>query len=1049
MTEIFYSVAHRKDPGRRAIAEYHRADEARVVTENLGLAVLPEMETRRAGERARFLVEGMRANRRRIGGLDRFLQTYGLSTKEGVALMCLAEALLRIPDSATKDRMIRDKLLSVDWERHTELGGDAFVNASTWALMLTGRVLRLDNGDVGAPRTFLERLIARAGEPVIREALLHAMQIMGKQFVLGRTIDEALIRARAPERTHQRFSFDMLGEAARTRADAQAYMDKYPPAIAKIVRFFDGGTIAAAPGISVKLSGLHPRSEFPHRDLCVPILIRAVQELARLCREAGIGLALDAEEADRLDILLDVFEAVARDPALGDWGGFGLAVQAYQKRAVRVVEWLEHLARDAGKSLMVRLVKGAYWDSEIKRAQERGLDGYPVFTRKASTDVAYQACARHLLKCRGVLYPQFATHNALTVASVLEMAGDAGGFEFQRLHGMGGPLYHRLAEHAPEVPVRVYAPVGNHEELLPYLVRRLLENGSNTSFVNRIESDEQPIESVIRDPVSVVRGWAEAAHPRIPLPRDLFGANRVNSRGIDFADGLEIETLYGELETAWCRTWEAAPLAGGTATDGDAKIITDPADRRRVVGKVLEATFDHVDQAVATASKAFRDWNNVPVDVRANALERAAGLFEAKRVDLMALIVAEASRTLADALSEVREAADFLRFYASEARKLMAEPAFLSGYTGETNHLVLKGRGVFACISPWNFPLAIFTGQIAAALVTGNTVVSKPARQTPLVGALAVRLFRQAGVPGDVLHYLPGADTLGARLVADERLAGVCFTGSTATARKIHRALAAGEGPIPVLIAETGGQNAMIVDSTALPEQVVDDVLTSGFRSAGQRCSSLRVLFLQNVIADRVRTMLAGAAEELIVGDPRFLKTDVGPVIDDDARMMLEDHTARISACGSEIARTPMGPETGNGIFFAPRAFEIDNLDRLTKEVFGPIVHVVRFSGDRLDAVVDAVNATGYGLTLGIHSRIDTTARRIAERARVGNVYVNRNMIGAIVGVQPFGGQGLSGTGPKAGGPYYLLRFVTEQALSINTAAIGGNTELVSLDDGT
>ncbi len=1023
-----------KTPSREAIARAWLRDEAETVHELADLAALPAEAALRVRERARALVEGVRAGRRTASPLDRFLHAFALSTREGVALMCLAEALLRIPDAETKDRIIRDKLAAADWERHA--GSDLFVNASTWALMLTGRVLRLED-DAGGPRAFLERLIARLGEPVIREALAHAMQILGRQFVLGRTVEEALARAR--ERRGELFSFDVLGEAARTAADAHAYFEKYIPAVAAIARAFAGSS--DRPGVSLKLSGLHPRVEFAQTERSVPVLVDRVRAIAAACREGDVLLTLDAEEADRLDIQLDVFAAVYLDPACAGWDGFGLAVQAYQKRAMPALTWLEELARNGGRRIPVRLVKGAYWDTEIKRAQQAGLEGYPVFTRKAATDVSWLACARRLLDARGLLYPQFATHNALSVAAAVEMAGGGRDWEFQRLHGMGEALY---AELGGAAPVRVYAPVGSHEELLPYLVRRLLENGANTSFVSRIQSDALPIDEVIRDPVADVRRAGCSPHPRILLPRDLYGGERLNSAGIELADPLAVAALHQGMERAWANEWRAAPLVGGHAAAGNEREVREPADHERRVGIVVEAGPEQAALTLAVAEEAFPAWRATSIEERAAVLERAADTFEQRRAELMALVVAEGGRTIPDALAEVREAVDFLRYYAAAARADLA-PRGLKGSTGESNTLRCHGRGAFVCISPWNFPLAIFTGQVAAALAAGNCVVAKPAPQTPLVAALAVRLLHEAGIPASALQFLPGSGELGAALVADERTAGVAFTGSTTTGQAISRALAAHAGPIPVLIAETGGQNAMIVDSSALAEQVVDDVIASAFRSAGQRCSCLRVLFLQEGIADRVLVMLAGAAEELVVGDPRRLSTDVGPVIDEAARRRLAAHAKKMARIGREAARTPLPVGLDRGTFFAPRAFEIDDVSRLTGEVFGPIVHVVRYAADRLDAVVDAVNRTGFGLTLGIHSRIDANVQRIAARARIGNVYVNRNMVGAVVGVQPFGGERLSGTGPKAGGPHYLARFAAEQTVSVNTAAIGGNTELASL----
>jgi RHH-type proline utilization regulon transcriptional repressor/proline dehydrogenase/delta 1-pyrroline-5-carboxylate dehydrogenase len=1030
---------------RDAVSAAYRQDEGRVLDGLVAAARLsPEARLRVDAEAAR-LVEGVRRNRTRFGALDAFLQEFGLSSQEGVALMCLAEALLRIPDAETADRLIRDKIGGADWQRHLGKADSLFVNASTWALMLTGRVVRLDEEVTGKPVGLLDRLVARAGEPVIRQAMTQAMRILGRQFVMGRTIGEALERAREAERRGYRYSYDMLGEAARTEADALRYLRTYADAIEAIGRAGGGRSVLDAPGISVKLSALHPRYEIAQRDRVMAELVPRTLDLARKAKAAGIHLTVDAEEADRLDLSLDVVEAVFSDPSLDGWDGFGLAVQAYQKRALPVLAWLDALARRVGRRLMVRLVKGAYWDTEIKRAQERGLDGYPVFTRKASTDVSYLACARYLLARRDAFYPMFATHNAQTAAYVLEAAGERAGFEFQRLHGMGEPLYDQVV--GPAMPVRVYAPVGGHEDLLAYLVRRLLENGANSSFVNRIQDERVPIADIVSDPVAKVAALASKPHPRIPAPVDLYRPERANSLGPDLSDPVVSGPLLDALARSWSRPWSAAPLVSGEALAGAARPVRDPADRRRVVGRVTEADEAAVERALEAARRAQRDWSALPAAERAACLDRAADLMEANRIDLMALLVREAGKTVPDALAELREAVDFCRYYAARGREGFVART-MPGPTGERNELRLVGRGVFVCISPWNFPLAIFTGQVAAALMAGNAVIAKPAEQTPLVADLAVRLLHRAGVPAGVLHALPGdGATVGARLVADRRTAGVAFTGSTETAHAINRSLAGRGGPIVPFIAETGGQNAMIVDNSALPEQVVDDVVTSAFRSAGQRCSALRVLFVQDGIAGKVAEMLRGAAAELRLGDPGLLSTDVGPVIDEEALATLRAHVARMGREGRTLYAGEVPPECRDGAFVAPHAFEIDRLDRLEREVFGPVLHLVRWEGARLDSVLDAIEATGYGLTLGVHTRIDATARRICERMPVGNAYVNRNMIGAVVGVQPFGGEGLSGTGPKAGGPHYLLRFAAERTLTVNTTAAGGNASLVSLTE--
>jgi RHH-type proline utilization regulon transcriptional repressor/proline dehydrogenase/delta 1-pyrroline-5-carboxylate dehydrogenase len=994
------------------------------------------------------LTKGMRASRKRFGGIDEFLQEFGLTTREGVALMCLAETLLRIPDSETADALIEDKIGAADWDRHLGHADSLFVNAATWGLMLTGRVVALD--DPGKPSTLLRRLMAKAGEPAIRLAMRQAMRILGRQFVMGETIEAALDRARDDEALGYRHSFDMLGEGARTMADADRYMESYGEAIEAIGRAMRGRGPIEGPGISVKLSALHPRYEEAQRPRVLRELVPRLAALARRAAAANMALTVDAEEADRLELSLDVFEATLGENLPADWQGFGLAIQAYQTRALAVTERIIQAARTHRRRLMVRLVKGAYWDSEIKRAQERGFDAYPVFTRKAATDLSFIVCAAQLLAARDTLYPCFATHNAHTVAAVMELAGAGGSYEFQRLHGMGEPLYHQVIGRgsAHKAPSRIYAPVGGHRDLLAYLVRRLLENGANTSFVNRIVDEHVAAEELVRDPAEIMSRHTSKPHPKIPLPVDLFRPARANSRGIDLADRRATANLLTAMRAAAGTAWSGAPVVGGAMVKGTPRDVRDPANLDRVIGSVLDADSTTVDQALAAAVSGFPAWERTPAEERAGVLDRAADLIEAEHAAFMALIVREGGRTIPDALAEVREAADFCRYYAAETRRQFARPVELAGPTGERNTLTLRGRGLFACISPWNFPLAIFTGQIAAALLAGNAVLAKPAEQTPLVAARAVALLHRAGVPQDVLHLLPGDGKVGAALCSDARISGVAFTGSVETAWAINRALAARRAPIAPLVAETGGQNAMLVDSSALPEQVVDDAITSAFRSAGQRCSALRVLFVQDDVADRIIEMIAGAARELVVGDPMELASDVGPVIDVDARSALEAHAARMMKEARLVAETPLPRDLPRGHWFAPRAYEIDSLSRLTGEVFGPILHVVRYDAERLESVLEAIEATGFGLTLGVHSRIDRTVETIVNRLPVGNAYVNRNMIGAVVGVQPFGGEGLSGTGPKAGGPHYLLRFATERTLSINTAAAGGNATLVSLADG-
>ncbi len=1051
---LFRDALPEPTPLRAALRAAIRAEESELVRDLAEEARFAPKALDRIAERAAGLVAEVRQKRRAQGGIDAFMHEFELSSREGVVLMCLAEALLRVPDAETVDKLIKDKIAEADWQAHLGHSDSLFVNASTWALMLTGRVVQLDEADTRDLGGVLRRLVHKSGEPVIRTAVTQAMRILGRQFVMGRNIGEALERAKPAEKLGYRHSYDMLGEAARTMADADRYFASYRDAIAAIGKAAGNGSVEAAPGISVKLSALHPRYEFGQRGRILAEVVPRLKTLAGAAKQMNIGFTVDAEESDRLDLSLDVIEAVSGDPALAGWNGFGVAVQAYLKRGPATLDWLADIARRHRRRLMVRLVKGAYWDAEIKLSQEGGLDGYPVFTRKVSTDVCYLACVKRLFADPEAFYPQFASHNAHSVAAVLEAAGDSTDFEFQRLHGMGEALFDQVVGAdklgLPQgLPCRVYAPVGSHEDLLAYLVRRLLENGANSSFVNRIHDEKLPIAEIVADPVAKLGQFEQIPHPRIPLPAALYGPGRRNSAGLDLFDPTTLSALdAGMRQAAAAGDWRAAPLIGGVAGEGKARSLHDPADRRRMVGEVFEAGPEQVEQALARARRAAPGWDATPAEERARCLERMADLMEQEHAKLMALCVREAGKTVGDTLAELREAVDFCRYYAARARADFAAPQALPGPTGERNEISLHGRGVFVCISPWNFPLAIFTGQVSAALAAGNAVIAKPAEQTPMVAAAAVGLLHRAGVPGDVLHLLPGdGPTVGAPLTADERIGGVAFTGSTETARLINQTLAKRNGSIVPLIAETGGQNAMIVDSTALPEQVVHDVVISSFQSAGQRCSALRVLFVQADVADRMLDMLAGAMEELSIGDPGLLSTDVGPVIDEEARDMLEGHAKRMTAEGRLIKRCELGPDCEHGTFVAPAAFEIDALSRLQREVFGPILHVVRFAGDRLDEVIEAVNGTGYGLTLGIHSRIDSTVDYIQRRLKVGNAYVNRNMIGAVVGVQPFGGEGLSGTGPKAGGPRYLHRYATERTLSVDTTAAGGNTTLMSMQD--
>ena len=998
----------------------------------------PEQRARIA-TRARDLVAHIRARRRVAGGIDLLLQEYDLSTGEGVALMCLAEALLRVPDAETASRLIRDKILDADWSRHIGKSDHLLVNASTWAMMLTGKVLEWDP-DSEDSHNLIAGLLSRSAEPVIRRAMVHAMHIIGDQFVLGQTIDAAIESAGGPEHADYLFSFDMLGEGARTAIDAERYLAAYRDAVTAIGGTVAGNHIHAAPGVSIKLSALHPRYEYAQRDRVLAELVPRVGDLARAAKERGVSLCIDAEESERLLISLEVFEAVKLGPDLRDWPGLGLAVQAYQKRAPDVIAAIEGIARDAGSPVMVRLVKGAYWDSEIKRAQQEGLADYPVYTRKQATDVSYLACARALLDLPEHIHPQFATHNAHTIAAVLEIAGPDRRLEFQRLHGMGKPLYDKVLEDGKgRLTCRTYAPVGGHRELLSYLVRRLLENGANSSFVNRLADDALPVERVIADPDQRLKSFDTLRNGQIPLPEDLYRPHRANSPGCDLTmpavAGAIAEALHG-LEPVH---------AGHGYPESTIVTVRNPARRSEEVGTIGTATSSAVDGALRAAAGARDGWNGTPAAARAEILERAAELLDARMFDFAALCIREAGKTIPDAIDEVREAADFLRYYAAEARAAFGKPQTLPGPTGETNALRLAGRGTIACISPWNFPLAIFVGQVSAALAAGNCVAAKSAEQTPLIAEKAVRMLHEAGVPEDVLHHLPGdGPSVGGVLVSHPLIDGVAFTGSFETARAVNQALAAREGPLVPLVAETGGINAMIADSTALPEQLTDDVAQSVFRSAGQRCSALRALLLQDDTADGVIDMLAGKAAELRLGDPAMLETDVGPIIDEEALARLETHCRQMDEHAVTRFAGELPEGTADGTFLAPRIYELGSLDDLENEVFGPVLHVIRYDAADIDRVIDQINRKGHGLTLGIHSRIGAFADYVSSRVRVGNAYVNRNMIGAVVGVQPFGGEGLSGTGPKAGGPHYLQRFAVERALTVNTAATGGNAELLA-----
>ena len=1040
-------TAFEPDRANRLLDDAWELDEATHVRFLLEQTGLDAATRERINQQAVDLVVRVRARARDAGAMEAFMREYDLSSEEGVVLMCLAEALLRIPDNETAEQLISDKLAEANWEAHLGKSESLFVNASTWGLMLTGKLVRMRHATTRNIGDALKRLANKSGEPVIRLAIRQAMRIMGHQYVMGDSIDAALGRAMLPKNRRYRYSFDMLGEAALTARDAERYRQAYEDAIRSVGTNSDDGSPFAAPSISVKLSALHPRYEYAKQDRVMAELMPSLRGLARLARREGVALTVDAEEAERLHLSLLVFAAVLADSELSGWNGFGLALQAYQKRAWAAIDWLAEQARASGHRVPVRLVKGAYWDTEIKHAQMEAHDGYPVFTRKCNTDLSYLACARKLLGLSDVFYPQFATHNAHTIAAIAEMAKQAGegaDFEYQRLHGMGRDLYEEVLEQSGKrIACRVYAPVGDHKDLLPYLVRRLLENGANTSFVNRIVDEKLPPEEVVSDPIAAVTALDAIPHPKIPLPADIYGPQRRNSAGLNFAHLAAREAFKQEMEARGAQRWVESASADAARTE----IRVNPAALDEPVGTILCHGEEAAPQAVARAVAAQPAWDQRGAAARADILDRIGDAFEHNRAELMALCVREAGKTLKDALAEVREAIDFCRYYALQARERLAEPTNLPGPTGESNQLRYHGKGVFVCISPWNFPLAIFSGQVLAALVSGNSVIAKPAEQTPLIARRAIQLMHECGVPEDVLIGLSGDGRLGAALTGDARIAGVAFTGSTETARIINRTLAERDGALATLIAETGGQNAMIVDSSALPEQVVRDVISSAFHSAGQRCSALRILCLQHDIADRVLEMLAGAMREIRLGDPALLETDIGPVIDQGQLDMLEAHAQRMEREARLIAQVELPDDLNKGYWFAPRAYEIDRISRLDGEIFGPVLHVVRFRAREIDALIEAINGTGFGLTLGVHSRIDRVQHSIAERVHVGNAYINRNMTGAVVGVQPFGGEGLSGTGPKAGGPNYLLRFVTERTLTINTAAVGGNASLLALSD--
>ena len=1034
------------------VDQYYRANETATVKKLAEYIQLTAQEQTEIDTRAKKLVSEIRNRRLKKGGLNAFMAEYDLSNQEGIALMCMAEALLRIPDTLTVDRLIRDKLKPGNWSKHLGHSDSLFVNALTYGLVLTRKILPQNDLSPCKLKGAIHDFISRSSTATVRKVTQYAMRVLGNHFVMGENIQDAQARALKSEEQGYRYSYDMLGEAARTESDALFYLQKYRESIESIGKAHPHKSLYERANISIKLSALHCRYEYNNMQRVFDELYPRVKTLCMLAKEYQIALTIDAEESDRLIPSLEIIQKLAFEPELAGWDGLGLAIQAYQKRTFYTLDFLKDLAQQSKHRLMVRLVKGAYWDTEIKMAQEQGQSDYPVFTRKAYTDISYLACAQKMLDYAEFIYPMFATHNAHSVSTIFTMSQTKNkyrDYEFQCLHGMGDTLYNQIVDSASEIalPCRVYAPVGSHENLLAYLVRRLLENGANSSFVNQILNPAIPIADLVESPLELAEKMAYLPHPNIPLPSNIYGEKRMNSKGLDLSHPATLTQVINELHEASQQQWLAVPMLADKIEFSSQKITHyNPAQKDEVVGHVIEATEKDVEHALTAALKAFPKWSSKPVSERAAILKRMADLLESNMIQFMAMAIREAGKSIPNAISEIREAVDFCRYYAEQAETFFGTPTELTGITGENNRLEMHGRGVFVCISPWNFPLAIFLGEVTAALAAGNAVIAKPSKQTPLIATFAIELLHQAGVPRAIVQLLPGnGRIIGTQLVSDPRIAGVIFTGSTDTARFINQRLAEKKGPIVPFIAETGGQNTMIVDSSALPEQVVRDVIASSFDSAGQRCSALRVLFLQEDIADTVLKMLSGAMAELKVGNPMLLHTDIGPVIDKNAQEGLLQHIEDMKKQAKIIYQTPLGAECNAGYFIAPTLIEIPNIQILKGEVFGPILHVVRFHANQLDEVIEQINSTGFGLTFGIHSRINSTIDYLKERIHAGNIYVNRNMIGAVVGVQPFGGEGLSGTGPKAGGPYYLPRLATERVTSTNTTASGGNASLMSL----
>lgn len=1033
----------------QSIAANYAVDEETYLRKLIALAQSDVAERKTVAETAAGLIRNAREQGDPTHMVDALLQEYSLGTEEGILLMCLAEALMRVPDKRTADALIRDKMTDADWNRHLGRSDSTLVNASTWGLLLTGRVVRMDQTLDGPPATIWRRLVKRSGESVIRGAMNQAMAILGRQFVMGRTIEEALDNSADFGKKGYTYSFDMLGEAAMTAEDAVDHFRHYREAIATLGQQPPNSKVSPAPSVSIKLSALHPRYDAFQENRVLDELYPTLCDLVGFAREQGVAITLDAEEMDCLELSLKLFERVFQAPVAVGWGGLGLAVQAYSKRALPVLCWLNALAKEQGDEIPVRLVKGAYWDNEIKHAQQLGVESYPVFTRKESTDTSYLACLRFLLSdyTRGALFPQLASHNAHAVGSVLAIASHrTRKFELQRLHGMGEALYNAVVKDH-DIPMRIYAPVGEHKELLPYLIRRLLENGANSSFVHRLVDAATPIDSLVRDPVQELQKYPSLPSDRIPAPPTLYGGERVKAHGWNLRVAAHRDPLLSQLSDWLTHAWRAGPIIKGeTHLQGDPQMIGSPAAPSQVVGEAHWSDLAQVELAVSVGHHGFKGWSELPVAERAACLLRFAEMIEVHVAELIALCSRESGKTIRDGIDEIRAAVDTCRYYAIQGESRFAHAMAMPGPTGETNELYMEGRGLFLCISPKSSPLSVFSGQVAAALIAGNSVLAKPAEQASLAAHRAVELMLDAGIPADAIQLLPGdGSTLCSRLLPDPRIAGVAFTGSRPTARLINRALAARDGAMVPLIAEMGGPNAMILDSSALPEQAVRDLVKSAFSGAGQQCGALRLLYVQRDVADNIERLLAGAISQLALGDPACLDTDIGPVVDALAKSGLEQYLQSLEEDARLIGRAPMPDGFQGGYFVAPSAWEIKSVKYLKNDCFGPILHVIRYNAGELDDVIDDINGLGFGLTLGIHSRSESTAAYIESRAKAGNTYVNRDQLGAVAGVQPFGGLGKSGTGPKAGGPNYLLRFAAERTRTVNTTTLGGNASLLPL----